>query len=61
MPILFDYLVSTNFDFNQVLQNFKLFRNERPHLFTKKVKELILKPLKLSQNHSHIKTNLPID
>jgi hypothetical protein len=49
-----------NFDFDQVLKDFKLFRDEYPRLFRKKVKELILKPSILVQNHYQTKTDLKI-
>jgi hypothetical protein len=45
--------VLDNFDFDQVSKDFKLFRDEYPRLFRKKVKELILKPSILVQNHYH--------
>jgi hypothetical protein len=52
--------VLDNFDFDQVSKDFKLFRDEYPRLFRKKVKESILKPLNTSTESLSDKTDLKI-
>lgn len=43
IEIVFDWLVANKWDFEQVIPNFKFFRQEHPRLFTPDVIALILK------------------
>lgn len=43
IEIVFDWLVATGWDFEQVIPDFKFFRNEHQHLFTPEINALILK------------------
>ncbi len=42
IEIVFDWLVANGWDFEQVIPDFKFFRNEHKHLFTPAINALIL-------------------